>query len=146
VLDRVNAGYWTTKLPTKTLTPGDIKLLLRATDAVGNESDFTKVKCHVITIDQAKAQGTGEMARVVGTVFFGPDPLPGVKLTLAGDPKVKIDPTTSDDHGNFTFPSVPPGKYKLTAEGLIHNKKRKTDQEITIEAGPNPKPVKIVLK
>jgi hypothetical protein len=146
LLDRASDGYWTTKLPTKTLTPGDITLLVRATDSVGNESDYTKVKCHVLTLDQAKAHGTGEMGRLMGTVYFGPDPIPAVKLTLAGDSAVKIDPVTSDDHGNFTFPSVPPGKYKLSAQGLIHNKKRKTDQDITIEAGPNPKPVKIVLK
>jgi hypothetical protein len=146
LLDRAAAGYWTTKLPTKTLTPGDITLLVRATDAVGNESDYTKVKCHVITLDQSKAHGTGGTARLMGTVLFGPDPIAAVKLTLAGDPSVKIDPVTSDDHGNFTFPSVPPGKYKLTAAGLIHNKKRKIEQDITIEAGPNPKPVKVVLK
>ena len=146
LLDRVASGYWTTKLPTKLLTPGDITLLVRATDAVGNESDYKKIKCHVITFDQAKAQGAGGTARLMGTVRFGPDPVPAVKLTLAGDPAVKIEPVTSDEHGNFTFSGVPPGKYKLTAQGLIHNKKRKADQDITIEAGPNPKPVTIVLK
>ena len=122
-LERMAAGYWMTKLPTKLLEPGDITLLIRATDHVGNESDFKKIKCHVITLDQAKAGGTGETARLMGTVFFGPDPIPAVKLTLVGDPTVKIDPATSDEQGNFTFSSVPPGKYKLTAAGLIHNKK-----------------------
>lgn len=146
LLDRTSSGNWTTKLPTKTLTPGEITLLVRATDAVGNESDYKKIKCHVITLDQAKAQGAGGTARLMGTVRFGPDPIAAVKLTLAGDPAVKIDPVTSDDHGNFTFTGVPPGKYKLTAQGLIHNKKRKSDEDITIEAGPNPKPVTIVLK
>lgn len=146
LMDRSTSGYWTTKLPTKLLTPGDITLLIRATDAVGNESDFTKIKCHVVTLDQANGHGTGEMSRLLGTVFFGPDPLPAAKLTLAGDPKVKLDPVVSDEHGNFTFAAVPLGKYKLTAEGLIHNKKRKAEQDVTIEAGLNPTPVKITLK
>ena len=146
VMEHNPAGFWTAKLPTKTLKPGDITLLIRATDQVGNESDFTKVKCHVVTLDESKLGATGETARLMGTVFFGPDPMPGVSLALAGDPKVKIDPVTSDEHGNFTFLTVPLGKYKLTASGLIHNKKRKTDQEVTVEAGANPKPVKITLK
>jgi hypothetical protein len=146
LMDRNSAGYWTTKLPTKLLNPGDVTLLIRATDEVGNESAFTKVKCHVITLDQAKTQDSSETSRLTGTVFFGPDPIPAVTLTLTGDPKVKIDPVKSDEHGNFTFPTVPPGKYKLSAAGLIHNKKRKTDEDITVEAGLNPKPVKIVLK
>lgn len=144
LMDRNTSGYWTTKLPTKLLNPGDITLLVRATDAVGNESDYKKIKCHVITLDQAKLES--ETVRLIGTAFFGTDPLPGAKLSLAGDPNAKIPPVVADDHGNFTFPAVPPGKYKLTAQGLIHNKNRKADEDITVAAGPNPPPVKITLK
>ena len=125
----------TTKLPTKTLNPGDITLLVRTTDAVGNEGEFKKIKCHVVTLDQAKLES--ETVRLMGTVFFGSDPLPNADLSLAGDPNLKIPPVTADEHGNFTFPAVPPGKYKLSAKGLIHNKNRKADQDITVEAGPD---------
>ena len=82
----------------------------------------------------------------MGTVFFGPDPIPAVKLTLTGDPKVTIDSGDVRRARQFHLSVGPARQIQTLRPGLIHNKKRKSDEDITIEAGPNPKPVKIVLK
>ena len=39
----------------------------------------------------------------------------------------------ADDDGLFLFSKMPQGKYKLRAEGIIRNKTRKAELEITID-------------
>ncbi len=145
-LQRDSEGRWFTKLPTKTLNAGDMSLLVRATDKAGNVSDFSKIKVHVVSkaeVDAAAAQA----GRLQGTVTFGQQPAPGVVLTLTADKAPKIAPATTDDRGGFTFANLAPGKYKLAAKAVIHNKTRKFEQEVTVESGAvNSKPVQVVLK
>ena len=54
----------------------------------------------------------------------------------------------SNASGNFSFSNIPPGKYKLAAKAVIHNKTRKMEQDVTVEHPDqaNPKPLRIVLK
>ncbi len=144
-LERDSTGRWFGKLPADGLPAGDITLLVRATDNVGNVSDYFKYKVHVITAAESVA-GSAQAVRVLGTVYYGADPAPNAKLTLTGSDK-KSTTATSDEHGNFTFPAVVPGSYKLAATALIHNKNRKAEQDVTIEPNqPNPKPLKLVIK
>ena len=144
--ERDSTGRWFGKLPADGLPAGEITLLVRATDNVGNVSDYFKYKVHVITAEVSVAGSSAQAVRVLGTVYFGADAAPHAKLTLTGSDK-KSSSATSDEHGNFTFPAVVPGSYKLAATALIHNKNRKVEQDVTIEPNqPNPKPLKLVIK
>jgi hypothetical protein len=44
-----------------------------------------------------------------------------------------IEPVMTDKDGQFVFPKVPLGKFKLQAQGIIRNKTRKVEQEITVD-------------
>jgi hypothetical protein len=147
-LERDPTGRWFSKLPTKTLEPGMFSLLVRLTDRAGNVSDYEKVKCHVITKAEADAAKAAPLAKLTGTVVFGNDPAAGVDMTLSSDKGPKIPPAKTDSSGYFSFTNLPPGKYKLTAKSVIHNKTRKTEQDVTVEppGDEQPKPMQIVLK
>jgi hypothetical protein len=147
-LSRDANGRWFSKLPTKALDPGVLTLLVRATDRAGNVSDYTKVKCRIITKAEADAAAAAPLAKLFGTVFYGNDPAAGVEMTVTSEKGPKIPAATTDASGNFSFTNIPPGKYKLAAKAVIHNKTRKTEQEVTVEstAVTNPKAVRITLK
>ncbi len=139
-------GAFTAKLTTKNLPSGDMAMLVRATDMVGNVSDYTKVKVHVITKAEADAKAA-QPGHLAGTVTFGGQGAAGVQVMLSADKGPKIAPVTTDAQGAFLFTDLAPGKYKLAAKGVIHNKTRKTEQEVTIESGAaNAKPVQLILK
>ena len=147
-LSRDDTGRWFSKLPTKTLEPGMITLLVRSTDRAGNVSDISKFKCHVLTKAEADAAAAAPTTKLAGTVVFGNDPAADVEMTLTSDKGPKIPPTKTDASGNFSFTNLAPGKYKLAAKVVLHNKTRKTEQDVTVENSEtgNPKPVRIVLK
>lgn len=147
-LTRDETGRWFSKLPTKTLEPGRITLLVRSTDRAGNVSDYTKWKCQVITKAEADAATAAPHTKLTGTVVYGNDPAADVEMTLTSEKGPKILPTKTDGSGNFSFTNLAPGKYKLAAKAVIHNKTRKTEQDVTLESSEmaNPKPVRIVLK
>ncbi len=84
-LERDATGRWFAKLPTKSLPPGEITLLVQATDRVDNVSDYTKFKCHVATPDEMSAINAAKLAHIAGTVLFGPGPAPQIQVTLTGD-------------------------------------------------------------
>lgn len=125
-----------------------LSLLVRMTDRAGNVSDYAKVKCRIITKAEADAAKAAPLAKLSGTVVFGNDPVAGVEMTLTSDKGPKIPPAKTDSSGFFSFTNLPPGKYKLAAKAVLHNKTRKTEQDVTVESTEeaNPKPVRIVLK
>jgi hypothetical protein len=106
------------------------------------------VKCRIITKAEADAAKAAPLAKLRGTVVFGNDPVAGVEMTLTSDKGPKIPPAKTDSSGFFSFTNFPPGKYKLAARAVIHNKTRKTEQDVTVESTEeaNPKPVRVVLK
>jgi hypothetical protein len=113
---------WFAKLPTAELKPGNYTILVRATDAVGNASDYLAVKdVQVIAPEMAVQQQRKN--RVFGAVKFGTMPAAGMKMTLRSlEPDgPTLEPVFSNASGGFTFPEVPPGKYELLAEGKIKN-------------------------
>jgi hypothetical protein len=146
-LTRDATGRWFGKIPTKPLDPGTLTFLIRATDRAGNVSDYTKVKARIITKAEADAAAEAPNARLQGTVLFGNDPVPAAEMTISSEKGPKISPITTDDRGNFTFAGLPPGKYKLAAKAVLHNKTRKMELDVTVEsASANPRPVRVILK
>ena len=59
--------------------------------------------------------------------------LPGVTVTLTGGAGAKID-TTSDGSGQYRFPSVQPGRYKVTANLSGFKASTVSDVDVTLGA------------
>jgi len=143
-------GRWVAKLPTADLPPGRYTLLIRATDKVGNRGDYAKVKVTVITKAEADARIARRTNRVVGTVVYGRlarEPAPGMQVRLVpvdgGNPLV----AETDQQGNFTFPKVPPGEYKLTAEGNLRGNKRVGNADVTVASPPGRvEPIEVLVE
>jgi hypothetical protein len=150
------SGEWSAQLDTAPLKPGSYNLLVRATDQVGNESEYGRLKVRVVTAEQAERLRSMKTNRVTGTVEYGGKPFANIEVTLtaAAPPQPatgaeakaaapaasspKIAPTTTDAQGRFTFPKVPPGKYVLFAEGVVRNKRRRAEVDITVKPSPAP--------
>jgi hypothetical protein len=139
-------GSWTAKLPTADLKAGGCRLLVQATDKVGNVSSYSSVKVLVITADEAKAAQLAKYGRVNGTVFFGGQPMEEIEVLLEPEKGPKLGPVKTDTRGAFLLEQVSPGKYKLKAKGVIHNKIRKAEQEITIAPPARTAPVRVDIK
>jgi hypothetical protein len=117
-------AVWIGKLDTSALQPANYTILVRATDVVGNASNYVEVKnVKVVTPEMAAESRRQETNRVYGTVRFGEEPAAGMKMTLESlEPDgPSVEPVIADESGDFMFPAVPPGKYQLLAEGKIRN-------------------------
>jgi len=73
----------------------------------------------------------GEKGRVTGTVA-GPSnvPIPGAKVTLAAADGSR-QAVTADQHGHYSFPSVEPGTYTLSAEAAGYQPATRADVRVT---------------
>ena len=125
-------GAWVAKLPTAGLSAGAYRLLLRATDRVGNEGNYETLSVRILSADES---ASAAVSQVSGTVLYGQQPIAGAELTLTAE-KIAIPAVKSNDQGVFLFPKVPPGKYQLTARGLVHNKYRNAEAEIDVGVPP----------
>ncbi len=155
-------GSWLVKLTPDEIKLGENHLLVRVTDKVGNVGPHSDIPFKMFTKEQASIQGVAKTSRIFGTVMNGVNPVPKITVTLEAPPvppaapgadskttppPPKFAPVTTDDRGDFTFNNVPPGKYKLSAGGLLHNKNRKADQDVVVEPPPAvSKSVKLLLK
>lgn len=148
---RDDQGQWRVVLPTTNLKTGAYSILVRATDQVGNVSQTDRAEIKIITPEQAAAmRKAAAVTRINGVVLVGGKPRPGIEVTLKADPQKPEDktgdkeqpptfaPTQSDDSGAFVFASVPPGKYTLTASGVVYNKTRTANASITVDPAPQP--------
>jgi hypothetical protein len=76
----------------------------------------------------------------MGVVVYGTEPQAGMKVTLALDPASPppmtgvplFAPALTDAAGAFAFEKVPPGKYVVTAAGLVFNKNRQIASDISV--------------
>lgn len=137
------SGRWAVQLPTEALTPGGYQLLVRATDRVGNASEYKAVPVRIVVPEEE----TAALRQVRGNVTYGKEPMPQIQITLAPEKGEKLPPVTSDERGNFVIPNVPPGKYTITAAGVVRNKKRKAEAKIEVAAPPaHLKPIALELK
>lgn len=136
-------GRWAVQLPTDTLGLGGYQLLLRATDRVGNISDYKSVTVRIVSAEEIEKP----LNQVVGSVTYGKEPMPEIQVTLTPEKGEKLPPVTSDARGNFVIRSVPPGKYTLAAKGVVRNKVRKAEAKLEVASPPTrPKPVTLELK
>jgi hypothetical protein len=122
---------WTKQIPIP--QPGEVDL----TAEFVNNVDLTAVKALKVTMTNPNAgAGNGggpvKLGRIKGTVKNGDRRQPGAKVTLQG-PKLK-DPLIqeADQTGEFSFPKVPPGTYKLIAVDMFGQAKGSAD--VTVES------------
>ena len=126
------SGVWVAKLPTTELAPGVHRVLLRATDKVENVGDVTTLNIRVLSIESAESAG---LNRVPGLVLYGLNPVAEAEVKLVPAEGKSLS-TVSSEQGTFEFPKVPPGKYKLSARGLLRNRYRTAEVEIEVAAPP----------
>jgi hypothetical protein len=136
-------GRWAAQLPTETLSIGGYQVLLRATDRVGNVSEYKSVAVRIVAAEDAEKP----LNKVSGTVTYGKQPMAEIEITLTPEKGEKLPPVMSDGRGNFVIPAVPPGKYTLAAAGVVRNKKRKAEAKVEVGPPPGrPKSVTLELK
>jgi len=150
--EALDNGEWNVKLDTAPLKPGSYALLAQATDRVGNESAYGRLRVQVLTPQQVQELIASKTNRVTGIVQYGNKPFGGVSVTLeaappaeganpdaaAAPPPPKSSVAITDDAGRFTFSEVQPGPYTLIAESVIRNKLRTAEQKISVPPSPAP--------
>lgn len=151
---------WSAKLDTAPLGAGTFHILVRAKDQVGNESDVnSSATVRLMTAEAIADARRRATNRVVGTLHYGNAGFAGISVrleALPGDPATAtpalpppepIAPVATNDQGAFTFDRVPPGKYKLTAEGVVRNKMRRAEAEVTVDPAPTAiRPLQLELR
>jgi hypothetical protein len=126
-------GIWAAKLSTKDLAVGVHRVLLRATDHVGNVGEVTTLNIRVMSAESAEV---AELNRIPGLVFYGQQPVSQTAVKLISTEGETLATVVTNEQGAFDFSRVPPGKYVLQARGLIHNKFRTAEAEIEVAAPP----------
>ncbi len=122
---------WTKQIPIP--QPGEVDL---TAEFVNNVDMSVVMALKVIMTNPNAGGGNGggpqKLGRIKGTVKNGDRRQPGAKVTLQG-PKLK-DPMIqeTDPTGEFSFPKVPPGTYKLTAVDMFGQAKGSAD--VTVES------------
>ena len=83
------AGTWDVTLPVDALSPGAYRLLLRATDAVGNVGDYATVNVRVLSPAPIATDGKGQ---IQGRVTYQQAALADVEVKLKTSPDVPFPP------------------------------------------------------
>ncbi len=158
-------GRWTVSVPTAGVGAGTYNLLVRATDKAGNEGQPARASIRLIPPEEAEADAKkSNSADITGVVMYGDEPQAAVTVNLNRDTgappapkskgkKAKTPPpppplaqATTDAAGKFTFPKVAPGKYMVSAEGLVRNKIRTADAAVAFAKPQEVQPVTLKLK
>jgi carboxypeptidase family protein len=92
-----------------------------------------------IAADEPSASSTGE---IKGLVVYGKDPVPKAEVSLEGANRKSV---TTDAKGEFVFKDLPPGDYKVVAQGRAKNYLRKGSGRATVEAKAA-KPASLTIK
>lgn len=153
---------WTAKLDSAPLGAGTYHILVRAKDKVGNESAVnSSAVVRLMTKETLAAERQRATNRVSGTLLYGNSGFAGINVRLeslpadpaeastapAAAPPAPIAPVATDEQGTFLFDRVPPGKYKLTAEGVVRNKTRRAEAEVTVDPAPTAvRPLRLELR
>jgi hypothetical protein len=152
---------WTSKLDTAPLGAGTFHVLVRAKDQVGNESEInSSATVRLMTPEALADERRRATNRVIGTLLYGNSGFPGIQVrlealppeaadaaALAAAPPEPIAPVATNDQGAFSFDRVPPGKYKLIAEGVVRNKTRRAETEVTVDPAPTAiRPLQLELR
>lgn len=141
-------GRWLISLPTAPVNPGAYHILVRATDRVGNESEYLKARVDVTPKDADRAKMSLPI-RVSGRAVygkFGKSPAAGVTVRLVANGKTAQE-VKSDKDGQFAFEQVAPGEYKLVGEGLLAGNQRTAEIALTVSPGPKKaEPIELILE
>ena len=137
-------GRWEAKVPTDKLRPGRYRLLIRATDRAGNAGEIVKAPFLMLSKKDLETRNQPKPNRVDGVVIWDGDAIPDATVALTqveSKTPAKIAPVTTDKNGEFQFPSVPPGKYVLSArKAALANKNRSVEVKLTVPELPETLP------
>jgi hypothetical protein len=128
---------WIAKLPTVGVL-GIQTLLVRATDQVGNASEYYGKRVQILTPEQAAMKTAQQLKSIEGTVIFQERAVPAAKVVLMDAEAKEVATAAAGEDGKYSLPGVAPGKYALTAEGVINNVPRFGSQELMVEVAPGP--------
>jgi hypothetical protein len=134
---RAPTERWIAKLPTDGVL-GIQTLLVRATDKVGNASEYYGKRVQILTPEQAAIKTAQQLKAIEGTVIFQERVVPSAKVALLDAEAKEVATATAAEDGKFSLPGVAPGKYALNAEGVINNVPRFGLQELMVEVAPGP--------
>jgi hypothetical protein len=141
-------GRWSLKIPTKSVPPGVYGLLIRATDRLGNPSDYLKASVEIVAADPeaAKRAARGQIGGRVAYGRFEKQPVSGVSVHLLAKGDQVVRDAVTDNEGRFNMADVPPGDYKLCAEKLISGNRRTAQKDVKVSSPPSPaEPVELIL-
>jgi hypothetical protein len=129
-------GTWVATVPTDTVPAGSHRLLIKATDRVGNQSRPESVAVEVVSSEAMEAQ-KNQPKPIRGVVMHGNTIAAGATVELystEAEPRL-IATRTADSTGEFRFANVLPGTYRLQSRALVRNNRRKGDQEVVVPEG-----------
>jgi hypothetical protein len=138
-----NDRQWDLVIDSGALT-GTRTLLVRGVDYVGNQSEPVRVPLEIISPSESIEKTQLLTVELAGTVIFRDDLVPQAEIKLTSIPATP-DGTASEDaaaiaktrpDGGYSISGVAPGSYLLNAKGVINNRVRRTQQEITVAPGP----------
>ena len=90
-----------------------------------------------------------QLNRIVGRVVFGrlaKTPAKGITVRLVAKDQ-KVLELLSDDDGQFAFERVPPGDYRLQAQGLIAGNRRSGEMDVKVPPAPDKiQPIELILQ
>ncbi len=157
-------GRWRAEVPTDKLEQGRHLLLARALDHAGNAELPHLLWIEAITPEQAAARQSERTTLFAGQIFYGTEPVSGIKVRLTSDqtdaeeaadpmntesvekpPSPKKSPppeksfaATSGKDGKFSIPAVTGGKFVLRIEGVLRGEKFDRQRKLTIDVGHPP--------
>ena len=110
---------------------GDNRLMIGATDNVGNSSKFQKRQIKVVSVEQLAKSNAMKKFKVSGAIQFYGNAVPDAKVQLL-EKGVPVASVLSDAGGEFQFKEIAAGKYKMVVQALIRNKPRFSTTDVTL--------------
>lgn len=130
--EREPSGRWRLTIPTEGLAIGTQWLLVRAVDRAAHASEVRGVPVRVLSPEEALVLARASGATVSGVVLYDSQPQASIRVWLESDPTCQ---TMTNQQGRFRLSNVPAAKQKILARGVVRNKERQAEAEITLEPG-----------
>jgi hypothetical protein len=132
---KLDNGQWSLKLPTEALRSGSTLLLVQATDAAGNTSPAHPTLIELLTAEDIEQRKRNITTLVRGQVAYGSRPQPNIDVQLVAlDESIPLQQLKTDEAGEFLFPRVPSGKYRLKLQGIVRGMRIERSRVIEVNA------------